>query len=214
MLREGIMKRALAAMMVLLAVSSCRTTRVTVARLATPTPTPVLARPAAVPPPTITPMPVVTAPSASRYDRTPGVLYEEKSSPLPTATVTPRPREAVPPTATPVRPTATARPPATAAVKEAAPAASSTSTPARPAATATRPVSTATPVAATATSVPPTETRVTPTATSTATSTPTRTVSARPTPTRKPGAYYEGEDVPFRLAVTWTPTVTPPVKHR
>jgi len=31
MLREGIMKRALAAMMVLFAVSGCRTTRVTVA---------------------------------------------------------------------------------------------------------------------------------------------------------------------------------------
>jgi hypothetical protein len=70
----------------------------------------------------------------------------------------------------------------------------------------------------TATSVPPTETRVPPTATSTATSTPTstptRTVSAPPTPTRKPGAYYEGEDVPFRLAVTWTPSPTPPSKRR
>src|SRR6266508_2187726 len=49
MLREGIMKRALAAMMVLFAVSGCRTTRVTVARLATQTPTPVPARPAAAP---------------------------------------------------------------------------------------------------------------------------------------------------------------------
>jgi hypothetical protein len=61
--------------------------------------------------------------------------------------------------------------------------------------------------------VPPTETRIPQTATSTAASTPTRTVAARPTPTRKPGAYYEGEDVPFRLAVTWTPTITPPNKR-
>jgi hypothetical protein len=43
---------------------------------------------------------------------------------------------------------------------------------------------------------------------------PTPTVSVRPTATRKPGVYYEGEEVPFRLAVTWTPTVTPPVKGR
>lgn len=53
--------------------------------------------------------------------------------------------------------------------------------------------------------MPPTETPAPPTVTPT----PTPVVSARPTPTRKPGAYYEGEDVPFRLAVTWTPTVTP-----
>ena len=162
------------------------------------------------------PMPVVTAPSASHYDRTPGVLYEEKSAPGPTATATVRreipPAAAAParptPTVTPARPTATARPSAT-AVKEAAPA-PRTPTPARPTATPTRAAPTATPVPPTATSAPPTETRIPPTTTST----PAGAASARPTATRKPGAYYEGEEVPFRLAVTFTFTPTPPLKHR
>src|SRR5215471_3644079 len=84
------MRRTLAAgsvVAVLLAAGSgCTTTKVTVAKFAPPTPTPATPPPpAAVPPPT--PMPVATAPP-TQYDRTPGVLYEEKGTPRPTPTPT------------------------------------------------------------------------------------------------------------------------------
>jgi len=80
----------------LLLLPTCRTTRHTVARIVTPPPTPTEvfvpppaaapaavrapsppASPAATPTPTIAPMRVVSAPPSSRYDRSPGVLYEE-----------------------------------------------------------------------------------------------------------------------------------------
>jgi hypothetical protein len=67
------------------------------------------------------------------------------------------------------------------------------------------------PPTATATAIPVPPTAAPPAVESPA---PARATTTRPTPTRKPGVYYEDENVPFRLAVTWTPTPTPPLKHR
>jgi len=131
---------AVLAGVVVLALSTCRTTQKTVARLATPTPdhdgpartssatTRTMAAPLSpTPTPTVVEMPVVTTPPASVYDRQPGVLYEERApTPEPTATmrpavtpsvaapatVAPRPTSTESPTASP-RPTSTQRPTAT-----------------------------------------------------------------------------------------------------
>ncbi|MEP7133274.1 MAG: hypothetical protein ABI914_08905 [Acidobacteriota bacterium] len=83
---------------------TCRSTKTTVARMPGPTPAPANARPAAaaaVAPaaastPGVTPMPVATPASPSRYDRAPGVLYEETrpAPPAPPATPTLRPSAA------------------------------------------------------------------------------------------------------------------------
>lgn len=80
---------ALIAVIGLLAVENCQTTKTIVARLVTPTPVPsapappATPRPATPPSPTRTPtvaaMPVITASAPSVYDRTPGVLTEEKA---------------------------------------------------------------------------------------------------------------------------------------
>src|SRR5262249_58087467 len=70
-----------------LAAATCQSTRTIVAKIVTPT-----AAPAPPPPPPSTPappspsptvavMPVVTAPPASIYDRSPGVLYEHTAPP-------------------------------------------------------------------------------------------------------------------------------------
>ncbi len=99
------------ALTALLLLPTCRTTKHTVARIVTPPPTPteifvplptatpaVLRLTAAAPPPTptrtIAPMRVATAPP--RYERSPGVLYEELvptvAPATPAATPTARPR--------------------------------------------------------------------------------------------------------------------------
>ncbi len=96
MLRPATMKKALIVAGValsLLSLPTCRTTRKTVARLVMPTPTaaeasrdPLRTVPAATPTPTVIPMPVVTPSTPSRYDRQPGVLYEEKGTPTKSST--------------------------------------------------------------------------------------------------------------------------------
>lgn len=82
------MKRPLGALGItvaaLLAAVTCRTTKTVVARLITATPGPANEAPAPSPTRFATPMPVVTAP-ASRYDREPGVFYEERTTPTPAA---------------------------------------------------------------------------------------------------------------------------------
>ena len=88
----------------LAAFTTCRSTPNGPARGATPTagrpsPGPSSPRPGATP--AVTPMPVTTPGGASRYDREPGVLYEE-TGPTPVApSETPTRRPAAPATRTP-----------------------------------------------------------------------------------------------------------------
>lgn len=80
----------------LVAFAACRTAP---AKAGEPSPTPTLSPTLTVTPllapsptPTIRGMPVDTTPATSIYDRTPGVLHEEKGKPLkPAATKTPTP---------------------------------------------------------------------------------------------------------------------------
>lgn len=85
----------------LVALAACRTAPARTGQPpATPTVTPTLSpTPTATPllspspTPTVRGMPVDTTPAPSIYDRTPGVLHEEKGKPLkPAATNTPTPR--------------------------------------------------------------------------------------------------------------------------
>lgn len=109
-----------AAVLSLLLLPTCRSTKHTVARIVAPAARPTepyippeptvpaaIPRAMASPPPTptVVGMPVVTAPPASRYERSPGVLYEElvPTAAAVTPVATPRSPRAPRPTLTPTR---------------------------------------------------------------------------------------------------------------
>ncbi|HEY3171466.1 MAG TPA: hypothetical protein VGK86_02720 [Thermoanaerobaculia bacterium] len=107
------------AVLSLLLLPTCRSTKHTVARIVAPAarptepyippePTVPAATPRGIAPsptPTVVGMPVVTAPPASRYERSPGVLYEElvPTAAAATPVATPRSTRTPRPTATPTR---------------------------------------------------------------------------------------------------------------